>query len=139
MRLPGFVAEASLSHVTTRRRESNRTQARNSRLLREPVAPQQLRLEPRIPTQFFVSECDQRCQEVQQQIRMQCLGRCEDFVGAWSPDFDGCVRVCQGGNDFVSEDSGRMMPGPPQLKPGYCDARCLRAYRTPKFFSRREG
>lgn len=139
MRLPGFVAEASLSQVTEKGRTAiYQAKVRSSLVMRETIVAQQWPLEAGISiTRFFVSPCLQRCLDDQQKARAQCLGRCAKFVGQWSPLLSGCVRTCQRGEDYYrelgNEHPGNILAAPPELRPGYCAYQCSREARLMNF------
>ena len=139
MRLPGFVAEASLfSAPALRRTNQHRSQPRNSGWTSGAVKAQgPLRIEEPAP-RFFLSTCRQRCEAGLRAARVQCLGRCASFVGGGSPLFGACVSTCLRGEDFYREQGidnpSNIMAAPPELKSGYCDVRCLRASPIPHFF-----
>jgi hypothetical protein len=142
MRLPGFVAEASLSQVSEKERTAiYQAKVRSSLVVSETIMAQQWPLEAGISTtRFFVSPCHQRCLDDQETARMQCLRRCSKFVGQWSPRLVGCVRTCQRGEDYYREDGieypGNILAAPPELRPGYCDYRCSREARLMNFLRR---
>jgi hypothetical protein len=139
MRLPGFVAEASLSQVTEKGRTAiYQAKVWNSLVVSETIMAQQWPLEAGISTtRSFPSLCHLRCLDDQQTARAQCLGRCSKFVGSWSPLFTACVRTCQRGEDFYRELGieypGNILAAPPELRPGYCDYRCSRGARLMNF------
>ena len=142
MRLPGFVAEASLSQGTEKGRTGTyQAKVRSSLVIRETIIAQQWPLKAGIyTTRFFASPCLQRCLDDQQKARAQCLGRCSKFVGTWSPLFTGCVRTCQRGEDYYrelgNEYPGNILAAPPELRPGYCAYQCSRGTRLMNFIRR---
>lgn len=79
--------------------------------------------------------CYERCQDDQIIARVKCAGRCANFVGVSSPLFDGCVQTCQRGEDYYRQPGlqvpSNILPGATVLRPGACDARCVRPYSSP--------
>ena len=131
MRMPGFVAEASLSKPTGLRaaRVNQRAASRGSQSRRNTIAPQGPFRVEKLP-----SRCHQSCSHDVDAARRQCWGQCAKFVGAAQYRLVDCFNVCTQGKDYVWE--GLELPGPPELKPGYCDRRCLRVGRVPPVFAR---
>jgi hypothetical protein len=141
MRLPGFVAEASLLGIA---RSRNRIKAGGgARYFRQTpgtITPQQgIRVDARSDagTVLFFSPCLQRCEHEQQVARAQCAGSCVKYVNVDPSLYTSCVNSCTSGDDFV-DGAGKKVPGPPELKPGYCGARCglLARLRIPLHFVR---
>ncbi len=128
MRLPGFVAEASLLGIArSRDRRKAVGGARHFRQTPGTITPQQgIRVDALSVPVHFLSPCRQRCEDDQQVARVQCLGRCKEFVGRLdSPFFIPCLRDCQSGKNYYRDDNpGNILPGAPELSPGYCDVRC---------------
>jgi hypothetical protein len=129
MRMPGFVAEASLSNVTEFRAGDgySRAVSRRSSKGRATIEPQQVPPWAEITTPLvFVDRCHQRCSDVQDRVRAQCAGRCFTFLGPQSiSSLSDCSRACVRGEDYPSEPfGGHILAGPPELKPGYCALRC---------------
>ena len=139
MRLPGFVAEASLSQDTDKERTAiHREKTRSSIVVSETVMAQLWALEAGISaTRVFASPCHQRCSDDQKRARAQCIGRCSNFVGSWSTLITQCLRNCQRGEDYYREPGsnypGNILAAPPELRPGYCDYRCSREARLITF------
>src|SRR2546426_836793 len=95
MRLPGFVAEASLLGIArSRNRRTAGGGARHFRQTPRTITPQQgIRVDALsyAGAFHFFSPCLQRCEHDQQVALAQCLGSCESFVGRRSPLFTTCL------------------------------------------------
>jgi len=125
MRLPGFVAEASLLGIArSRDRRTAGGGARHFRQTPETITPQQgIRVDALHITGPILRTCRQRCEDDQQVARIKCLGDCKEFLGASSLWFlRTCTSNCGKGEDY--SNSGKTLRGAPELKPGYCDMRC---------------
>jgi hypothetical protein len=127
MRLPGFVAEASLLGIArSRDRRTVGGGARHFRGTSGTITPQQgIRVDALSYAGIFhfFSPCRERCEHDQQVARLQCLGGCSHFLGAGRLEFlSSCTSNCAGGFDY--EFGSRTLLAPPELKPGYCDVRC---------------
>ena len=133
MRLPGFTAEASLLGIArSRARRTASGGARHFRQTPGTIMPQQGIRVDALSTVHFLSTCRQRCVADQRVARAQCLGRCKEFVGLTSPYLRTCITSCQRGDDFYRDDNpGKILPGAPELRPGYCDVRCLATLLIP--------
>ena len=126
MRLPGFVAEASLLGIASSR--DRRTAGRGARHFRQTpgtITPQQgLRVDALSELGTFRFPCRQLCEDDQRVAREQCGRGCAKFLTSapslWSP----CMNRCFIGEDFKGDDNLGTVPGNPVLRPGYCDARC---------------
>jgi hypothetical protein len=126
MRLPGFVAEASLLGIArSRDRRTAGGGARHFRQTPGTLTPQQgIRVDALSVAVPFLSPCRQRCAHDQQVARIQCLRRCRDFPwGEVVGVLCSCTSNCAQGADYVDDSSGRLL-GAPELKPGYCGMRC---------------
>jgi hypothetical protein len=137
MSIPGFAAEASLFKSTQcgTRGVYQKHFSRGSLSQPATIAPQQGPLGLEMPgTGFFTSRCLKGCFADQTRARLECIGRCDNFVGRWSPHFRGCIRECQRGVDVYVDKY--VLPGAAELQPGYCERRCLRLERIPPFFVR---
>lgn len=127
MRLPGFVAEASLLGIA---RSSDRRAAgggaQHFRQTPGTITPQQgIRVDALSVTVPFLSPCRQRCAHDQQVAQAQCPGLCKEFFKRWdSPFFIPCLRDCQKGKDYLDDTGNLLVGAPPELKPGYCGMRC---------------
>lgn len=112
MRMPGFVAEASLSNVTEFRAGDgySRAVSRRSSKGRATIEPQQVPPWAEITTPLvFVDRCHQRCSDVQDRVRIQCLGRCAKFLGPQSIYLlSSCLQVCMRGEDYSREPFGGL-------------------------------
>jgi hypothetical protein len=127
VRLPGFVAEASLVGIArSRNRRTASGGARHFRQTRGTITPQQgIRVDALSYAGIFhfFSPCRQRCEHDQQVAHIQCLGECSHFLGPGHLEFLGtCTSNCAGGFDY--EFGSKILFAPPELKPGYCDVRC---------------
>jgi hypothetical protein len=127
MRLPGFVAEASLLGIG--RSRNRRTAGGGARHLRQTsgtITPQQgLRVDALsyAGTFYFFSPCLQRCEHDQVVARAQCVGSCSKYLNVDPALYTSCVDSCTSGKDFV-DGAGKKLAGEPVLRPGFCDARC---------------
>jgi len=138
MRMPGFVAEASLveSKMPDVRMGGTYTFRPSHFTRRTVTAQQRLRVEKQ--PRFFFTKCQQSCAADQQRARYQCLGRCFNYLGAGSPLVGSCISSCSAGEDFYREPGieveSNILRAPAELKPGYCDYRCLSPRLTPVRF-----
>ena len=139
MKMPGFVAEASLIRAESGNRTTSSARARSSFCATDAISPQ-LALRVDALPRFFHDSCHERCLAAQQRAALDCLGRCARFVGGTSPLFSACVSTCGRGEDFYREvfieNESNILRAAPELKSGYCDYRCLRPRLTPNYFSR---
>ena len=125
MRLPGFVAEASLLGIDrSRRRRTPGGGARHVGQTPGTIMPQQgLGVGALHVPVTFLSPCYQRCAHEQQVAQIECLGNCRDFLGPARLQFIGtCTSNCAKGLDY--EFGERKLLAPLELQPGYCGMRC---------------
>ena len=132
MRMPGFGAEASLYKASELRAADayQRQRSRRSPKRRATIEPQQAR--PRANDSYSAARC-QSCLAAQKTARTiaraVCIGRCKTFVGQNSRYLDSCLGFCQAGEDYEHPDYPlRVLPGAPELRPGYCRSWCIRPY-----------
>src|ERR1700686_2657912 len=125
MRLPGFLAEASLLGICrSRSRRTAGGSARHFRQTRGTITPQQgIRVDALSELGTFRFPCRQRCEDDQRVAREQCGKGCAKFLtlapSLWGP----CMNSCYSGKDFTGDDNLGTVPGDPVLRPGFCDAR----------------
>ena len=134
MRLPGFVAEASLLGIArSRNRRTAGGGARHFRQTSGTITPQQgIRVDALsyAGTFHFLSPCLESCEHAQQVARIQCLGRCANVLTGWRRQFVGtCASNCASGKDYSDETGNVLVAAPPELKNGYCGMRCGLAAR----------